>query len=495
MSEEKKDNNKKLNSNSDSSFNNLLKSVKEFFASVLKIEGKDVLGTLESTKKDMVFRGHTAWILMFSILIASVGLNANSTPVIIGAMLISPLMGPIVAIGLSIGTHDYDLFKKALKNYLIAVVISVLTSTIYFLATPLKETTSELLARTKPTILDVMIGLFGGFAGIIAGSRRERGNVIPGVAIATALMPPLCTAGYGIATLQFNYFFGAMYLFFINSVFISLATIITVRYLKFPQKTFVDIQREKRIKRIMGFFIIIVIIPSLVIFFRVIKESRFSTNAELFVQEVVRSPQSQLINSSFEYSDTLAHINLYFIGEQVKDSSIRAWIHYLPDYNLVSDNSFINRMLLPDTTLIKVYQTGKNGQITEQDLISMNENLQKEIRIGVLEDIYKKNEEIIIQKDAQITDLKKQLNKAKSNYIPVKQLYKELKIQYPRIISFSYARSLKVINDTLTDTIPTFVLTWKPGTSRYYKNQKIPVLFQWLKVRFDLDTLSIVDDI
>ncbi|MBN2664343.1 MAG: DUF389 domain-containing protein [Bacteroidales bacterium] len=475
-------------------FNDALTSIKEFFSSVLTIEGTDVLGTIDSVKKDMVFRGHTAWILMFSILIASVGLNANSTPVIIGAMLVSPLMGPIVALGLAVGTQDFELLKRALKNFMIAVVISLITSTVYFILSPLKEATSELLARTNPTILDVIIAFFGGFAGIVAGSRRIRGNVIPGVAIATALMPPLCTAGYGLATWQLNFFFGALYLFFINSVFISLSTIITVRYMKFPRKTIINEVSARKIKRIMTFFVILVILPSLIIFLRVIKESRFTTNAGLFVQEVVKSPNSQLINSSYEYSDTLAFINLYFIGNPVSDSSVYSWMMHLPDYNLVAKNNIINRFFLPDSTIVKVYQTGQDGQITEQDLMAMNENLQKEIRIGVLEDIYKKNEDIIRQKDNKIEQLQIQLNKMNSEYIPINQLYKELKIQYPRIVSFSYGKNIKIVNDTLTDTIPTFVLTWQYGTSRAYKNQKIPVLNEWLKVRFNLDTLSIVEE-
>lgn len=485
----------KKNKENNHYFKIALRSIKDFLSSVLTIEGADVLGTISSVKKDMVFRGHTAWILMFSILIASVGLNANSTPVIIGAMLVSPLMGPIVAIGLALGTHDFDLLKRALKNFLVAIILSLITSTVYFLLTPLKEATSELLARTNPTILDVIIAFFGGFAGIIAGSRRERGNVIPGVAIATALMPPLCTAGYGLATWQLNFFFGALYLFFINSVFISLSTVITVRYMKFPHKTFINEERARKIKLIMTIFVILVILPSLIIFLRVIKESRFKTNAELFVKEVVQCPNSQLINYSFEYSDTTAFVNLYFIGEQVSDSSVHSWVIHLPDYHLVARNDVINKFFLPDSTSIKVFQTGQDGQITEQDLMAMNENMQKEIRIGVLEDIYQKNEDIISQKDKQIELLQKQLIKMQSDYVPVNQLYKEMKVQYPRIISFSYGKNIKIINDTLTDTIPTFVLTWKYGTSRTYKKQKTTVLYEWLKVRFNLDTLSIVEEL
>ncbi|WP_346860462.1 DUF389 domain-containing protein [uncultured Draconibacterium sp.] len=213
----------------------LIVAIRRFLRSVLSInDGTDIPATIEGIKRDIGFRGPTAWILIFSIFIASIGLNINSTAVIIGAMLISPLMGPILGIGLSIGTNDFETLVRSLKNLGIAVSIALFTSTLYFIITPLTIEQSELLARTKPTILDVMVALFGGFAGILAGSRKEKTNVIPGVAIATALMPPLCTAGYGLATLKLSYFFGAFYLFFINSVFISLATFLVVRYLKFP---------------------------------------------------------------------------------------------------------------------------------------------------------------------------------------------------------------------------------------------------------------------
>ncbi|MBN2893896.1 MAG: TIGR00341 family protein [Bacteroidales bacterium] len=494
MEEEKKENKEPKIKSVQKQYSNARIALGTFFTETLKIEGTDVLGTIDNIKKDMVFRGRSAWILMFSILIASIGLNANSTPVIIGAMLISPLMGPIVAIGLSVGTSDYELLKRALKNFLIAVLISLIVSTLYFWLTPLKEAKSELLARTSPTILDVMIAFFGGFAGIVAGSSRERGNVIPGVAIATALMPPLCTAGYGLATGHFMFFFGAMYLFFINSVFISLATFLTVRYMKFPRKKFLDHDREKRIKRIMAIFIILVISPSAVIFFNVIKQSRFTTNAELFVKEVISAPHSQLLNSSYEFSDQEAYINLYFIGEPVSDSTIASWMMRLPDYNLVAKKNFLNSIMLPDTTIIKVYQNYSDGQITQNELNAMNENLQKEIRVGVLEDIYQKNEEMINERDEKIKELQKTIDDYNADDVPIQQLYRELQVQYPRIEAVSFGQNIKIINDTLIDTLPTFVLKWQYATSRYYKNQQIPVLKEWLKVRFGLDTLVIVEE-
>lgn len=180
--------------------------------------------TVESIRNGVEFRGANLWILVFATFIASLGLNVNSTAVIIGAMLISPLMGPIMGVGLAIGINDFELMKRSLKSYFIATVFSVTTATIYFAFTPLDEVQSELLARTSPTIYDVFIALVGGLAGIVAVATKEKGNVIPGVAIATALMPPLCTAGFGLATGNLLYFLGAFYLYFINSVFISLAT-------------------------------------------------------------------------------------------------------------------------------------------------------------------------------------------------------------------------------------------------------------------------------
>lgn len=208
---------------------------------------------IENVKKGIEFKGMNLWVLIFAIFIASIGLNVNSTAVIIGAMLISPLMGPIMGIGLGIGINDFELIKKSYKNLGVAVLISVITSTFYFLITPLSDAQSELLARTTPTIWDVFIALFGGLAGIVAATRKSISNVIPGVAIATALMPPLCTAGYGLATGTLSYFLGAMYLFFINSVFISLATYLIVRFTKFHKKEFLDPLREKKSKTLYSF--------------------------------------------------------------------------------------------------------------------------------------------------------------------------------------------------------------------------------------------------
>src|SRR5574344_98110 len=228
----------------------ILQSIYSFLARLINIhDDSDAQATINNIEKSTEFRGDNVWILFCAIIIASVGLNVNSTAVIIGAMLISPVMGPIMGVGLSIGIRDNDLLFKSLKNLLIATIFSVLTSTLYFYLTPIDEAQSELLARTSPTIYDVMIALFGGLAGIVALFTKDKGNVIPGVAIATALMPPLCTAGFGLATGDIYYFLGAFYLYFINSVFISLATYIGVRVMKFKKLDYANHEREKKVKK------------------------------------------------------------------------------------------------------------------------------------------------------------------------------------------------------------------------------------------------------
>lgn len=226
---------------------NYLLKVKGFLCKYLDLnkDKDDELTIVDTICKGVEFKGSNLWILIFAIFMASLGLNVNSTAVIIGAMLISPLMGPIMGIGLSVGINDLDLLKRSFKSYLIATFFSVITATVFFLVfSPFSEAQSELLARTSPTIYDVFIALFGGAAGVVALSTKEKGNVIPGVAIATALMPPLCTAGFGLATGNWIYFLGAFYLYFINSVFISVATFLGVRIMKFRAKKFVDQERE-----------------------------------------------------------------------------------------------------------------------------------------------------------------------------------------------------------------------------------------------------------
>ena len=256
----------------------------------------DTEDAAQRIKSGIWFRGPNVWILAFSIVIASAGLNVNSTAVIIGAMLISPLMGPIIGLGLALGTNDVDLLKLAAKNLLVMVVISLIASTLFFLLSPLELINpTELQARTRPTIYDVLIALFGGLAGILENSRKERGTVIAGVAIATALMPPLCTAGYGLSSFHFKFFFGAMYLFVINTVFITLATYVMVKYLRFKAVSGLDPVVAKKRRNTISALIAVVVIPSIISAIGMIQDNNFERNVEAFVQE------NRLVSRSYIY--------------------------------------------------------------------------------------------------------------------------------------------------------------------------------------------------
>ncbi|HNT42336.1 MAG TPA: DUF389 domain-containing protein, partial [Tenuifilaceae bacterium] len=254
----------------------------------------------ESIVKDVVFRGTNLWILMFAIIIASVGLNMNSTAVIIGAMLISPLMGPINGMGYSIATYNMKLFKISLKNYGFAVLAGLFASTLYFSISPISTAHSELLSRTTPTIYDVIIALFGGLAGIVAISSKQKGNVIPGVAIATALMPPLCTAGYGLATGQFNFFFGALYLFTINTVFIGISSVAISQILKFPIIADMDVRQKKSINRWISTVIIVVLLPSIYFGYRLVQNEKFNLNASRYISNVSSFEGNYLLRNNID---------------------------------------------------------------------------------------------------------------------------------------------------------------------------------------------------
>ena len=301
----------------------------------LRQEKEDEQETIDSLKKGVEFRGTNLWVLIFAIFLASLGLNTNSTAVIIGAMLISPLMGPIMGFGLGLGIADFDLVKRSLRNYLTATLFSVVTATIYFLISPISEAQSELLARTSPTIYDVLIAFFGGLAGIVAGSTKSKGNVIPGVAIATALMPPLCTAGFGLATGNLSYFLGAFYLYFINTVFISLSTYIVVRVLKYPHKEFLDKKRAMVVRRYMMVIVTCTIIPSLYLTYRVLRNTVFDEQVRSFVNKELDFPNTQVLSRTVAV-DTAGRkaLNVVLLGDEVPDMMIEAARARMTDYGL-----------------------------------------------------------------------------------------------------------------------------------------------------------------
>lgn len=488
-----------LTSNSDEKKKKLLETshsffyeLKSFFHDILNFkDGTDIEGTIQGIKKDIVFKGHNVWILIASIFIASIGLNQNSIPVIIGAMLISPLMGPILGVGLAVGTNDWQTLKTSLKYFAIAVIVSIITSTIYFLISPLKDAQSELLARTQPTLLDVFLGIFGGFAGIVAGSRREKSNVVPGVAIATALMPPLCTAGYGLATLQLSFFLGAFYLFFINSIFISLSTFLIVRYLHFPLMNFVSKEREKKIKLYMLIFIIIIILPSAFLFFSVIQESRFNYRSQQFITDNFKDSKKNILYTNVIYSDTLSEINIYIADNAYTDAQILDLNDKLVEYGLAGKNPY--GIKVTDSTVLYIHQNSASIDDLSLALNDISTQLNRNIREGILEDLYKKQDAIINNKNERIQFLEDEIVEFKKDSIPNIQLRNELKIQYPEIKKFAISKVVETSSDSgQTDTLHVFLVNWNNKMSYYSRKVQENKLEKWLKVRFNLDTLKLV---
>ena len=324
--------------------------------------------TVESIRKGVEFKGANLWILILAIFMASLGLNVNSTAVIIGAMLISPLMGPIMGVGLSVGLNDFELMKRSLKSYLITTLFSVTTATIFFLISPVAEGQSELLARTSPTIYDVFIALLGGLAGVVALSTKEKGNVIPGVAIATALMPPLCTAGYGLATGNAAYFFGAFYLYFINSVFISLATFTGVRVMHFQHKAFVDKARELKVRRYIIFVVILTLCPAIYLTVGIIREMVFDGAANRFINEQLTFEGTQILDKKIMHTAEGNEIRVVLIGQEVPEASIGLARAKMNAYNL-------------ENTRLTVMQGSNNESLDISNLRAM-----------VMEDFYANSE-------------------------------------------------------------------------------------------------------
>lgn len=276
----------------------------------------------QTIREGVSFRGTNILILVFAILIASLGLNTNSTAVIIGAMLISPLMGPIIGLGLGIGIEDFDLLKRSMRNLVVAALFSVLASTVYFLISPVSEDHSELLARTSPTIYDVLIGFFGGAAGIFAIASKSKGNVIPGVAIATALMPPLCTVGYGLATFQMHYFLGALYLFLINSIYIGLATFIGVKLMHFQRTPTSVPERAKRMRHIVYTTAILTLLPSIYLTYNMLRMENFQQEASRFVADEFQFPQTQVLSHTATYRKGERTVNVTLIGKALPQDSL-----------------------------------------------------------------------------------------------------------------------------------------------------------------------------
>lgn len=341
--------------------------------------------TLESVKSSIGFKGANLWILACAILVASVGLNVNSTSVVIGAMLISPLMGPIVGAGFALGIYDFTLLKRSLINLLIATVVALTVSTLYFFISPFKDVQSELLSRTSPNIYDILIAFFGGIVGVIAVTRVEKGNPIPGVAIATALMPPLCTAGYGLATAQWSFFFGAFYLYCINCVFIGIATFIIIKYLNYPAKKQVNLKQQKQVRFAITLLIMIMIVPSSYLAYTLYREQQFKKNTDLFIENQFISKGYTIVYKKTDFKAKPKLIELAFLEKRfAKDE--------LAELNKkIAENKYIkgSRLLIRQDTTDRL--TALRGDILNEIKSSENEVNKKDIKIVQLEQELAKN--------------------------------------------------------------------------------------------------------
>jgi len=435
----------------------------------LSHEQDEHLLTIKYIEKGVDFKGVNVWLLIFAIFVASIGLNVNSTAVIIGAMLISPLMGPIMGLGLSVGIYDFVLLKRSFKNLTIAVIISVLTSTLYFLISPLNEAQSELLARTTPTIYDVLIALFGGLAGIVAGATKEKGNAIPGVAIATALMPPLCTAGFGLATGNIYFFLGAFYLFFINAVMISLSTFLVVRFLNFPLVNEVNKQHFLKVRQTIYIIVIITVLPSIYFAYKIVQQTFFETNAKLFVNKEFNFENTQIISKTFVYQNTDSSLIEIILTGQTIDSN----------YLIQAQRKLVD------------YSLSKTKLIVRQGIEGIGNIDINRIKSGIIEDIYKKNEQLIQNKEEKIKMLENELMTIKSNTYDVTKLGSEINAINNKINKFSAYKTeiYNVINNKSDTTILVYL-----SVNQSLTKQESRVLQNWLKVRFNYEKIVILSE-
>lgn len=457
-------------------FQGLLGSVKKFLSELLDIRtNTDQQATKEAIIADIPFKGHTSWILICSIFIASIGLNANSTAVVIGAMLISPLMGPILGIGMSVAINDIDTLKRSLKNFTVMVILSVITAYLFFNFFPLRDESSELLARTEPDIRDVLIAFFGGLALVIARAKKGTiASVIFGVAIATALMPPLCTVGFGLAIGNWSYATGALYLFTINTIFIALATFLVIKLLRFPMVRYVNSQRRRLIGRLASLLAILVMIPAGFTFYNVFQKSLFTRDANNFIVEKI-APYQFSGEGKFlkDFSDIEFNggqnpkVELFFMGnEAIPDNVIATWRNQMLDYKQLKNCE------------LSIVQGSRSDEANELKYVN---------------ELYESQKTILTSKDEKIQLLESELtrlNQISSNQIPFKEISLEAKTNYENLERLGYAYLIST-DFTKTDSIPLFEVTWKKDANRAQTVKDMNKLQDWLRLRLNNKSIQI----
>jgi uncharacterized hydrophobic protein (TIGR00271 family) len=414
--------------------------------------------TLETVRKNISFKGANLWILACAIIVASVGLNVNSTAVIIGAMLISPLMGPIVGAGFALGIYDFALLKKSLQNLLTATVVSLIASALYFFISPFKEVQSELLARTAPNIYDILIAFFGGIVGAISITRVEKGNPIPGVAIATALMPPLCTAGYGIATGQWHYTLGAFYLYCINCVFIGIATFLIVKYLNYPAKKQVDERQQKQVKIIITIVTTAMLLPGAYLAYSLYREQQFKKNTDLFIQKEFTDKGYVVVYKRSELKTNKKKLELAFLQHKFTRNEL-------------------------DSLKVKI---NRNTYLKGTDLLIRQDTTDRftALKGDILNEI-RSNDNKIQLRDSRIKQLEEKVASSSVNNI---QLFHETKVLFPQVKAISVLQNTSFVTTKDSTFTITTVAFDAEGT---IKKDELDKMKQWLTKRLKVNNISL----
>lgn len=422
---------------------------------------------IEGIEKGVNFRGAKLWILIIAVFVASLGLNTNSAAVIIGAMLISPLMGPIIGMGLGVGIYDFDLLRRSWRNYIVATIFSVLTATVYFLISPISVAQSELLARTSPTFYDVLIALSGGLAGIIALSSKSQrtGNVIPGVAIATALMPPLCTVGFGIATANWAYAAGALYLFLINTIFIAFSTLIGAMFImKFSKKAYMDHAKETRVKRAIYAIAFVTIIPAILLTIGMVRQTYFEQRVNSFIQHELYFPMTQVIKQHADYDSK--SFDVVLIGNEVDSATLTIAQERLPFYKL-------------DGVAMNVFQGSQS--VDNEAVRQILDNDTQELHHA---------EAIIAQQKKHVTELEQQLQTYTGLSELAPQVLHELSVLFPQVTSVALAQGTLAQGDTQEAQV--FALISANATLPAADQER---LTQWLQQRLGRDKIRIIVEV
>lgn len=438
-------------------------NIREFITDTLNLTNYvDVPAANDNIRKNIPFKGPNVYILFSAVIIASVGLNVNSIPVIIGAMLISPLMGPIIGLGLGLGTNDRDLVLFSIKNLLVMVVISLLAATLYFILTPLEiDNPTELLARTRPTIYDVFIALFGGMAGVLETARKEKGTVISGVAIATALMPPLCTVGYGIANMSWQYTIGALFLFSINCIFIAMAAYLMAKFLKFPMRT---VEQNKRRYYILSYGLVILLAgTSVVTGYQVIRENEFTKNANRFVKKNHTIGKTYIYDSQVDIDSKPYKLELRLAGETLNDDTREMLLRDAENYGIMR-----SQIVIHEDATVQVDRFNETELV--KSLITTNTNNMK-------------------VRDDSIKVLNAQLEAYKQQQLPAAQLAAELQVQMPDIVRVTMAKGTALEKDVVTSENQVVVIVYCNKMPSETERTKV---LEWLKVRLQVEDIEII---